>query len=86
MSDYGVPPIERLLSAVGELNGKADGILRELEDIKQDNIRCHADRDNIYLAIGKVQNKQYWMVGVATGLSIILGKVLNGFGFTTIGH
>src|ERR1700761_5651569 len=56
VADYeGLSPVERLLQQVGELNRKADGILRELQDIKDDNIRCHADRENLYTEVGKIK-------------------------------
>lgn len=75
--DYDVylKPIDRLLQQVGELNGKADGILRELGDIKADNILCHADRENIYVEVGKIKNKVAYFTGIGTTCGVILGWI-----------
>jgi hypothetical protein len=102
MSDTEIPDthanlLALLLHKVGNLDGKLEGIAVGIEDIKADNIRCNADRDNIYVEmrkiedkqgkrIGKIENKQYWMAGVAVGASIFMTKLLSGFGWVNVPH
>ena len=95
--DTHVNLVALLLNKVGQLDGKLEGIAGGIEDIKADNLRCNADRDNIYVEmrkvedkqnkkIGSLENKQYWMVGVAAGASVFIGKLLSGFGWLTVPH
>lgn len=79
-------PLSVLLLQVGELNGKADGIIRQLDTIIADNVLCHADRDNIYSELGKIKTKQGWMLGTATGAGTVLGAIAGAIGMFVRGH
>lgn len=72
MMPNGLSPVELLLQQVGEINGKIDGILQGVEDIKDDNLRCHADRDDLHKDIGRLRSRQSWIVGVGTGIVTLL--------------
>ena len=75
MPTYPLDPVQMLLQQVGELNGKADGILRELKDIKDDNVQCHADRDNLYAELGKVKTQVAYYSGAASIFGMIGGWI-----------
>jgi hypothetical protein len=68
---------------LGAVEGKLDGVLKAVNDIGAENIRCEADRQLIKKQVSDMKGRQNWMTGVAVGASFFLAKLTN---FIPIGH
>ena len=66
---------ERLLHEVGKISGKLDGVAVALAEIKAENIRCDADRENLARKIGDLKSKQSWIIGLGTGAAAFLTTI-----------
>lgn len=74
-------PMSVLLLQVGELNGKADGIIRQLDTVIADNVVCRSDREDVWAEVGKLKSHQSRMSGIAYGAWTILVVALGYFGY-----
>lgn len=70
-----------ILHQLGQIDGKVSGLSANLDALAAENLRCDQDRDKLRGEINAIRNKQYWTLGIATGVGFFINKISSAIGF-----